>query len=78
MFLHRNVDHKEDCDMKTSLQAWHTWVSVTKFRSLPPMSQKFGRRVRISGGIWLIGATLFLQDRTRWRISKASCSRASN
>ena len=63
--------------MNTSLQVLHTWVNAIMALSLLRPLQKSGMRERTSGGTRLIGASLFLQDRTKWRISKASRSRAS-
>jgi len=52
--------HKEPRDTSASLQVRHTWVSAIKFPSLSSKPQKSGTRERISGGIRLIGAILFL------------------
>jgi hypothetical protein len=78
-FLQSKSVHKDDREMNTSLQSRHTWVSVIMYWSLSQcLSQKSGMRARISGGIRLTGASLFLRDRIRRRISKTSCSRTSN
>ena len=63
--------------MKTSLQARHTWVNEITPMGLSHLSQESGMRMRTSGGIRLIGASLFFKDRIRRRTSKASCSRTS-
>ena len=53
--------------MNTPLQARQTWVNVITSRSQArsssgkPLYRKSGMRVRTSGGIRLIGASLFLR-----------------
>ena len=64
--------------MNTCLQARQTWVRAIRSRSLWAVSEKSGMVARTSGGILLIGARLFLQDRIRRRTSKMSCSRVSS
>ena len=68
--------HNDDRDVKISLQARHTWVSAIVSSSLTSLFHESGMRMRTSGGILLIGASLLLQDRIRRRTSEASCSRA--
>ena len=60
--MQRKSVHKDEHDMNVSLQAWHTWVNVVMSRFLSYVSQNFGMRMRISGGILLIGASTFLMD----------------
>jgi len=76
-FAQSNFVHKEERDMNISLQARHTWVNAIKSASLQPVYQKSGMRVRTSGGIRLIGESLFFSDRTMRTTSKASRSRLS-
>ena len=74
-FLQSREVHRDERDVKSSLQTLHTWVNAIVARSLTSLFQKSGMITRISGGILLIGASLFLQERIRRRTSTASCSR---
>ena len=61
--------HKEERDMKISLNTWHTlinaiksWLTWHQWRR----SHESGIEARTSGGIWLIRASLLSKDRI-WR-----------
>ena len=73
----RKSVHKDGREMKTSLQARHTWVNAIVPPSLWRLPRKSGMVPRISGGTRLIGANPFFQDRSRVIISEMSCSRIS-
>jgi len=76
VFVHSMFVHEGECDMKISLQVRHTWVNAIKASS-PSTPKESRMRVRTSGGIWLIGASLFFKDRARRRTSKRFRSRPS-